>query len=39
MQEHRDEDVGSFKKYLSITPDIFDEILRRVTPRIMKQKF
>lgn len=37
MQELRDEDVGSFKRYLRITPAMFDEILQRVTPRIQMQ--
>lgn len=37
MQELGVEDVGSFKMYLRITPEMFDEILHRVTLRIQKQ--
>ena len=37
MQELRNEDVISFKRYMRITPDMFDEILQRVAPRIQKQ--
>lgn len=37
MQELRAEDVGSFKRYLRITPDMFDEILQRVSPVIQKK--
>ena len=36
MQELRNEDVASFKRYLRITPDMFDEILQRVTHRIQR---
>ena len=37
MQELRNEDVSSFKKYLRITPDMFDEIFQCVTPQIQKK--
>ena len=37
MQELRNEDVISFKRYMRITPEMFDEILQRVAPRIQKQ--
>ena len=37
MQELRNEDVSSFKRYLRITPTMFDDKLQRLTPHIQKQ--
>ncbi|XP_068210301.1 putative nuclease HARBI1 [Palaemon carinicauda] len=37
VRELRTEDVSSFQNYLILTPEIFDEVLERITPAIERQ--
>ena len=36
LHELKEEDIDSFKNYLSMDPDIFNNILERINPRIKK---
>ncbi len=38
MVELRNEDQASFKNFMRMSPDMFDELLARVAPRITKQQ-
>ena len=37
MVELREEDTASFKNFLRMPPEMFDELVRRLTPRLRKQ--
>jgi hypothetical protein len=37
LVELRNEDQGAFKNFMRMPPDMYDELLRRVGPRITKQ--
>ena len=37
MNELRQEDVASYANYVRMAPDVYDEILQRIAPRLEKQ--
>ena len=36
LYELQEEDIASYKNYLRMDPDTFNEILERITPRLKK---